>query len=77
MPGARLVTLGRAVSESFDLSTAAARVVAEAILARGLEPGQLLNVNVPAIPKVACAGFEVARLGKQSIDRLSRARPPR
>ena len=57
---------------------AAARVVARAILARGLEPAQLLNVNVPAIPLAACAGFEVARLGKRTYqDELIRREDPR
>ena len=57
---------------------AAARVVARAILARGLEPAQLLNVNVPAIPLADCAGFEVARLGKRTYqDELIRREDPR
>jgi 5'-nucleotidase len=48
------------------------------VLARGLEPGQLLNVNVPAIPLAACAGFEVARLGKRTYqDELIRREDPR
>ena len=64
--------------DDFELAMAAARVVARAILARGLEPGQLLNVNVPAIPLAACEGFEVARLGKRTYqDELIRREDPR
>jgi 5'-nucleotidase len=52
--------------------------VARAILARGLEPEQLLNVNVPAIPLAACRGFEVTRLGKRTYqDELIRREDPR
>ena len=64
--------------DDFELAMAAARVVARAILARGLEPEQLLNVNVPAIPLAACEGFEVARLGKRTYqDELIRRDDPR
>ena len=72
------VSLDDYAPHDFELAMAAARVVAEAILARGLEPGQLLNVNVPAIPKAACAGFEVGRLGKRTYqDELIRREDPR
>ena len=53
-------------------------MVARAILERGLEPAQLLNVNVPAIPLEACAGIEVTRLGKRVYqDELIRREDPR
>jgi 5'-nucleotidase len=64
--------------DDFELAVEAARVVARAVLARGLEPGQLLNVNVPAIPLASCTGFEVARLGKRTYqDELIRREDPR
>lgn len=64
--------------DDFELATVAARVVARAILARGLEPEQLLNVNVPAISLAECTGFEVARLGKRTYqDELIRREDPR
>ncbi len=64
--------------DDFELAAIAARVVARAILDRGLAPEQLLNVNVPAIPAVACAGFEVTRLGKRTYqDQLIRREDPR
>ncbi len=61
--------------DDFTLAAAAATVVARAILERGLEPAQLLNVNVPAIPLDACAGIEVTRLGKRDLP--GRADPAR
>jgi 5'-nucleotidase len=60
-----------AVSQALDgevdwrLAEIAAEVVARNILERGLRPGELLNVNVPALPPDACAGFEVTRLGQR------------
>jgi 5'-nucleotidase len=64
--------------DDFELAAEAARVVARAILERGLEPEQLLNVNVPAIPLAACEGFEVTRLGKRAYqDELIRREDPR
>src|SRR5664279_5073744 len=64
--------------DDFTLAAAAATVVARAILERGLEPVQLLNVNVPAIPLEACAGIEVTRLGKRIYqDELIRRADPR
>ena len=64
--------------DDFSLAAAAAVVVARAILERGLEPAQLLNVNVPAIPLEQCAGIEVTRLGKRIYqDELIRRADPR
>jgi 5'-nucleotidase len=61
----------------FRLASAAAVTVARAILARGLEPGQLLNVNVPAVAPEACGGIEVTRLGKRIYqDELIRREDP-
>jgi 5'-nucleotidase len=72
------ISLDDYAPHDFELAKAAARVVARAILARGLEPAQLLNVNVPAISPAACAGFEVARLGKRTCqDELIRREDPR
>jgi 5'-nucleotidase len=39
--------------------------VARNILEHGLSPGELINVNVPAIDPHEVAGFEVTRLGKR------------
>ncbi len=62
----------------FTLASAAAATVAAAILARGLEPGQLLNVNVPNVALDACEGIEVTRLGKRVYqDELVRREDPR
>ncbi|HEV8516675.1 MAG TPA: 5'/3'-nucleotidase SurE [Candidatus Limnocylindrales bacterium] len=49
----------------FGLAAMAAHVAAVNILENGLEPGQLINVNVPAIPVDECEGFEVTRMGKR------------
>ena len=60
-----------AVSQTLDgpvdwtLAEIAARVVARNILERGLDAGELLNVNVPALAPEACGGFEIARLGRR------------
>ena len=49
----------------FTLAAQAARTVAVNVLEEGLSAGELINVNVPAIPPEACEGFEVTRLGKR------------
>ncbi len=49
----------------FALAERAAVVVARGILEYGLGPGELLNVNVPALPVEACGGIEVTRLGQR------------
>lgn len=49
----------------FGLAAIAAATVARNILEHGLSPGELVNVNVPAVPIEDCEGFEVTRLGKR------------
>ena len=49
----------------FTLAAMAAHAVAENILDHGLAPGELLNVNVPAVGVEGCKGFEVTRMGKR------------
>ena len=63
----------------FSLAGRAATVVARNILEHGLSPGELLNVNVPAVEPDEFEGFEVTRLGKrvyqdQLIERSRSAR---
>ena len=65
----------------FALAGRAATVVARNILEHGLSPGELLNVNVPAVEPEEFEGFEVTRLGKrvyqdQLIERRGPARHP-
>ena len=59
----------------FALAAVAAATVARNILEHGLSPGELVNVNVPAVTIEECEGFEVTRLGKrvyqdQLVERL-------
>jgi 5'-nucleotidase len=59
----------------FALAAVAAATVARNILEHGLAPGELINVNVPAVTLEECDGFEVTRLGKrvyqdQLVERL-------
>ncbi len=62
----------------FALAALAARVVARNILEHGLAPGELVNVNVPAVDPDEFAGFEVTRLGKRIYqDELIERRDPR
>src|SRR6478752_2255790 len=49
----------------FALAGLAATTVARNILEHGLSPGELINVNVPAVTLEECGGFEVTRLGKR------------
>jgi 5'-nucleotidase len=49
----------------FTLAARAAAVVARNILEHGLAPGELVNVNVPAVSDEEFEGFEVTRLGKR------------
>ena len=49
----------------FALAAMAATVVARNILEHGLSEGELVNVNVPAVPLAECTGIEVTRLGKR------------
>lgn len=73
-----------AVSQALDgpidwaLAEVAAGVVARNILERGLDVGELLNVNVPALAPDACGGFEITRLGQRIYqDELIERRDPR
>jgi 5'-nucleotidase len=49
----------------FALASLAAAVVARNILEHGLKRGELLSVNVPAVPIAECEGFEVTRVGRR------------
>lgn len=62
----------------FTLAALAATQVARNILEHGLSPGELINVNVPAVPPEECGGFEITRLGKRVYqDELLRRVDPR
>ncbi len=64
--------------EDFGLAIAAAATVARGILEHGLAPGELLNVNVPAMPAAEAEGIMVTRLGKRIYqDELIRREDPR
>jgi 5'-nucleotidase len=59
----------------FTLAGRVAHLTAVNILERGLEPGELININVPAIRPDEYQGIEVTRMGKriyqdQLIERL-------
>jgi len=49
----------------FGLAARAATTVARNILEHGLSPGELINVNVPAVPLDEFDGVEITRLGKR------------
>src|SRR5215218_976756 len=49
----------------FSLAGRAAAAVARNILEHGLSPGELVNVNVPAVTFEECDGIEVTRLGRR------------
>lgn len=62
----------------FALAGVAATIVARNILAEGLARGELVNVNVPAVPLEACEGIEVTRLGRRVYsDQLVQRLDPR
>ena len=63
----------------FALAAKAAAVVARNVLEHGLRRGELLSVNVPAVPIEACGGFEMTRVGRRvySDELISRLRPAR
>src|SRR4051794_4987201 len=62
----------------FSLAGRAAAAVARNILEHGLSPGELVNVNVPAVPVGDDAEFEVTRLGKRIYqDQLIARKDPR
>jgi 5'/3'-nucleotidase len=62
----------------FALAGRAAATVARNIMEHGLSPGELINVNVPAMPLEDFAGVEVTRLGKRVYqDELIQRTDPR
>jgi 5'-nucleotidase len=62
----------------FSLAGRAAATVARNILDHGLAPGELVNVNVPAVDPEDFDGFEVTRLGKRIYqDQLIERQDPR
>ncbi len=59
----------------FTLASRVAHLAAVNILENGLAPGELININVPAVDPDGCEGIEVTRMGKriyqdQLIERL-------
>lgn len=50
------------------LAAEVARGVAAVVLERGLPPGTLLNVNVPAVEPAALRGVEITRIGRRTYD---------
>ncbi|HEY6014765.1 MAG TPA: 5'/3'-nucleotidase SurE [Candidatus Limnocylindrales bacterium] len=62
----------------FALAARAAATVARNIMEHGLSPGELINVNVPAMPLEDFGGVEVTRLGKRVYqDELIQRTDPR
>ena len=62
----------------FTLASRVAAIVARHVLEQGLAPGELVNVNVPAVSPEDCGGFEVTRLGARVYqDELLRRLDPR
>ena len=62
----------------FTLASQVAYVAAVNILENGLGPGELINVNVPAVPLAEFDGVEVTRLGKRVYqDQLIERQDPR
>src|SRR5436190_14125649 len=62
----------------FSLAARAATAVARNILEHGLSAGELINVNVPAVPDEEFEGVEVTRLGKRVYqDQLIERQDPR
>ena len=49
----------------FTLAGVAAAVVARNILEHGLKRGELISVNVPAVPVDEARGFEITRVGRR------------
>jgi 5'-nucleotidase len=52
-------------SIDFGLAAMAAAVVARNILEHGLKRGELISVNVPAVPVDEAKGFEMTRVGRR------------
>jgi 5'-nucleotidase len=62
----------------FTLAAQIAYVAAVNILENGLAPGELININVPAISAAECQGVEVTRMGKRVYqDELIKRLDPR
>jgi 5'-nucleotidase len=62
----------------FTLAGRMAHLAATNILEHGLGPGELLNINVPAISPAQCEGVEVTRMGKRIYqDQLIERMDPR
>jgi len=62
----------------FSLAGRAASAVARNILEHGLQAGELINVNVPAVPIEEFDGVEITRLGKRVYqDQLIERQDPR
>lgn len=62
----------------FALAGRMAHLTARNILEHGLAPGELLNINVPAVAGDACDGIAVTRMGKRIYqDRLIERLDPR
>jgi 5'-nucleotidase len=62
----------------FELAGRMAQLVAVNILENGLAPGELLNINVPALTADELEGIEVTRMGKRIYqDRLIERLDPR
>ena len=62
----------------FTLAGRAAAIVARNILEHGLQRGELISVNVPAVAIEDCEGFEVTRVGRRVYqDELIRRIDPR
>ncbi len=59
------VSLDSYESQDFACAAEFAARLAAQVLARGLPPNTLLNVNVPAVPREEIAGVLVTRLGKR------------
>ena len=59
------VSLDSYESQDFACAAEFAARLAAHVLARGLPPNTLLNVNVPAVPREEIAGVLVTRLGKR------------
>jgi 5'-nucleotidase len=62
----------------YEPAAQVARVVAAQVLRRGLQPGTLLNVNVPAVPAGQIRGIQITHQGTRIYrDQLVRREDPR
>ncbi len=72
------VSLAADQGGDFTYAAQCAAYLARQVLARGLPPGALLNVNVPNLPPEQVAGVEITRLGHRVYrDELVRRQDPR